>query len=473
MMPRSGKPCLKRPASQALSESPFGHVEEDVPFTNMSSESEPCGDDDEGPSKDPTQPDGPHCPAQCFQWAQSFGHRMCNQLGPYYVLNALSNVRWQVHTMFSGMGCPEVALSMLKAGLPNIGPDFSDLHIDISLTGVSLDKNSDCRKVLKASCSDRCIFGDVQDFVQTGRTLDNIKFKNQCQCFSHDQDCHVAPARPDGAASVMVAGPPCTPWSKRGKRRGNKDPQAHTHIIWAKYVLEHAIDVVVFECVYDDEVIKNVLDTFGRAYEIRHAKVSAYGLGFCVSRERLYAIMVRRLSSFKWTSQKSLDEMLKPLLSQTVMKLADTFMLSNHEIDKNPDSPYGAKVEKHFNKSELKHFQTYMEKHPGKLLWDLSQNPNFSATTELKNGALPALTTNCRSLYSTQAKRTMAPIELLLNQGIPATEFAAKAANISQVEFPVSANAMVRMAGNGMHVPSVGAILLLAMLYIAPGGPAV
>jgi hypothetical protein len=67
----------------------------------------------------------------------------------------------------------------------------------------------------------------------------------------------------------------------------------------------------------------------------------------------------------------------------------------------------------------------------------------------------------------------MTPIELLLNQGIPATEFAAKAANISQVEFPVSANAMVRMAGNGMHVPSVGAILLLAMLYIAPGSTAV
>ena len=243
MMPRSGKPCLKRPASQALSESPFGHVEEDVPFTNMSSESEPCGDDDEGPSIDPTQPDGPHCPAQCFQWAQSFGHRMCNQLGPYYVLNALSNVRWQVHTMFSGVGCPEVALSMLKAGLPNIGPDFSDLRMDISLNGVSLDRNSDCRKVLKANCSDRCIFGDVQDFVASGQTLNKIKFKTCCHCYTHNQDCPLAPSRQEGVASVMVAGPPCTPWSKRGKRQGNKD------IVWAKYVLENKIDLVVFECV--------------------------------------------------------------------------------------------------------------------------------------------------------------------------------------------------------------------------------
>ena len=155
---------------------------------------------------------------------------------------------------------------------------------------------------------------------------------------------------------------------------------------------------MVFECVYDDEVLRNVVEIFGKDYTIRHANVSAFGLGYCVSRARLYVIMVRQQSVFKWTSEKSLEEMLKPLLSRTVMKLADTFMLSNQDVQGNTDSPYAAKVEKDFNKSELKHFQMYMEKFPGKLLWDLSQKPNFSATTELKNGPLPALTATCRSL---------------------------------------------------------------------------
>jgi site-specific DNA-cytosine methylase len=402
---------------------------------------------------------------------------MCGVLGHHYVLNALREVHWHVHTMFSGMGCPKVALAMLRAGVRNIGPDFSTLEIDINVSGIGLDNRPECRKVLKHNYGDRCIFGDVQDFVASGQTLDKIKFKTCCHCYTHNQDCPLAPSRQEGVASVTVAGPPCTPWSKRGKRQGNKDPQAHTHIIWAKYFLENKIDLVVFECVYDDEVLRNVLEIFGKDYTIRHAKVSAFGLGYCVSPERLYVIMVRHQSVFKWTSEKSLEEMLKPLLSRTVMKLADTFMLSNQDVQGNTDSPYAAKVEKDFNKSELKRFQMYKEKFPGKLLWDLSQNPNFSATTELKNGALPGLTTNCRSLYITQMKRTMTAAELLLNQGIPVTEIAARAANVSRLEFPVSASAMVRMAGNGMHVPSVGAILLLAMFHITrkedevPGRP--
>ncbi len=87
--------------------------------------------------------------------------------------------------------------------------------------------------------------------------------------------------------------------------------------------------------------------------------------------------------------------------------------------------------------------------------------------TELKDGCLPTLTTNCRCLVSTQHGRPMCEEELLLNAGIPVVERAADAAGIPQTKLKdVSRQAQSFMAGNRMHVPSVRAVLLLAMLFV-------
>lgn len=444
---------------------PFGDVEEE-PFCDVGSEHEQEQEKDEEQASH--LPPGPACPAQCFQWPECFFTTMCHLLGPPAVFDAVKDVHWDVHTCFSGMGCPEVALQMLEAGLRRVGPDFHSIKLDISM-GKAADLNKDCRKVLCTNYVGRCVFGDVRGFVKSGKTLNSMTLQSECYCYTHSKDCplDVSEVTKTGRVNVMVAGPPCTPWSKRGKRQGNKDPQAHTHLIWAKYVLEQKFDIVVFECVYDDEVLRNVVKVFGKEYDIQDAKLSAHSLGYCVSRVRLYVIMVRKAGRCSWTSKMSLDGMMKALLRRVVMKASDTFMLTSAELTELASQNHKSKVtDDDFTKSEMKHKAAYEVKCPDKVVWDLSQNPSFSANTELKSGALPNLTTNCGSLYSTQLRRTMHPFELLLNQGIPATEQAAKASHTPRIHFPVSSQAIIKMAGNGMHVPCVGAVLLCAMLCV-------
>jgi hypothetical protein len=63
----------------------------------------------------------------------------------------------------------------------------------------------------------------------------------------------------------------------------------------------------------------------------------------------------------------------------------------------------------------------------------------------------------------------MSEEELLLNAGVPVVTRAADAAGIPSVKFQgVSRQAQAFMAGNSMHVPSVGAVLLLAMVFVRP-----
>ena len=177
-------------------------------------------------------------------------------------------------------------------------------------------------------------------------------------------------------------------------------------------------------------------------------------------------VMVRRMGKYMWTSEKSLEDMVAPLFRKTVMKVSDTFLLTPHELEDLANGPYKSKVhESDTSKSEVQHLRAYATKLPHKALWDLSQNPEWGPNTELRNGSLPNFTTNYGSLYSTELKRTMTPWELLLNQGVPVTEAAAKAAGVRQLKFEVPPHAVVRMAGNGMHVPCMGAALLAAMLH--------
>jgi hypothetical protein len=89
--------------------------------------------------------------------------------------------------------------------------------------------------------------------------------------------------------------------------------------------------------------------------------------------------------------------------------------------------------------------------------------------TDLKDGCLPTLTTNCRCMMSAVHCRPMSELELLLNVGVPLINRAANAAGVPPVKFEgISRQAQAFMAGNSMHVPSVGAVLLAAMMCIVP-----
>ena len=101
----------------------------------------------------------------------------------------------------------------------------------------------------------------------------------------------------------------------------------------------------------------------------------------------------------------------------------------------------------------------------GKEIFDLTQSAK-QKTTSLKDGCLQTITTNCRTLWSRSHKRLMAAEEALLNMGVPVIERAANAAGIDIWDMPAATSNMYKMAGNGMHVPSVGLVALLTMVYV-------
>jgi len=418
-------------------------------------------------------PPGPRSVVQMFKWPEFILRKACAQLGPVTVHELLDNLNWHVSTSFSGMGCPEIAIEMIKAHVCSLGPDFAKIGMCINY-GMCLDKNRECRKVLLQNLPGRCVFKDILDFVEKGKNMKTWKLRSQCSCALHENDCDLMPSdAASGCAKVMIAGPPCTPWSKRGKRQGNNDPQAQTHLIWASFVLREKFDIVIFECVYDPEVLQNVTKFFGQCYHIEHAKVSAERLGFFVSRVRLYVIMMRK-QAYTWTSNNTLQEEVDNLARSVAMTTHDAFFMTPYELkefDGCWDTEKG--MEDNLSAAELRFLEDYTKSKQSKTIYDLSQNPKFSATCELKTGVLPNLTTNCGSLFSTLAGRTLQWPELLVVQGVPATPCASSAAGVKQWLFPVSRSAKVRMAGNGMHVPSVGSIVLLAMLHAQPVGSTV
>jgi len=307
------------------------------------------------------------------------------------------------------------------------------------------------------------------DFVDHGKSMKTWKLKCQIACACHEKGCDLMDSKvAPGFAKVMVAGPPCTPWSKRGKWKGNTDPQAKTHLVWATFVLQQKFDIVIFECVYDSEVLENVNKFFGDAYRIQHSKVSAERLGFFVSRVRLYVILLRK-GRFMWTSDKPLQEKIDELARSVDMGPPGAFFRQPEELETLDGCwDVSRSLEDNLSAGELRFLDQYKMSKQSKKIYDLSQNPKFSATCEWKSGVLPNLTTNCGSLFSVEAERTLQWPELLVVQGVPATHSASLAAGVRQWEFPVSRSAKVRMAGNGMHVPSVGSVLLLAMLHAGP-----
>ena len=89
-------------------------------------------------------------------------------------------------------------------------------------------------------------------------------------------------------------------------------------------------------------------------------------------------------------------------------------------------------------------------------------------TTELVDQCLPTFTTNCGAMTSTTLMRPLYADELLWCMGVPSLERSAAAAAIPRWKFPVSTPQKVHMAGNGMHVPSVGLACLLSLCFVEP-----
>jgi hypothetical protein len=147
-------------------------------------------------------------------------------------------------------------------------------------------------------------------------------------------------------------------------------------------------------------------------------------------------------------------------LRAAVACVQDYFCLKPNQLNKN--------VFEH-RPARLKVIKDYMETAEGRCIFDLGQYPcNGRGRTELQDGSMMTLTTSSQGIYSKKHKRCLQATELLAVQNLPATKAWAKAAKCHELKVPadVCDSAITKMAGNGMHVGAVGAVALIAALFV-------
>jgi hypothetical protein len=152
------------------------------------------------------------------------------------------------------------------------------------------------------------------------------------------------------------------------------------------------------------------------------------------------------------------------------MQIDDLFCMNERElVTMTPWRP-GQTIEDRITAfhAKLYHLHDNDPKHMHKSVIDCSQKPGHGSHCELKDGSLMTLTTNCGSIVHRGLLRPLYPDELLLCMGIPCIQRFADAAGIRVWQLPVTKTSKITMAGNGMHVPSVGLVTLLAMVFVQP-----
>ncbi len=134
---------------------------------------------------------------------------------------------------------------------------------------IGCDKDPACQVMLRQNWPNRCILGDVMDWVDPCNTRLDATLKDKVECIVCDGAHSPHPSvcfekanvkAPNKSLQVMVAGPPCPPWSKRGKRQKRDDPRIAVHEVWRKYV-DMGFDIVLFENVWDQDII-NLLNEY-------------------------------------------------------------------------------------------------------------------------------------------------------------------------------------------------------------------
>ncbi|CAE7777691.1 unnamed protein product [Symbiodinium sp. CCMP2456] len=165
-------------------------------------------------------------------------------------------------------------------------------------------------------------------------------------------------------------------------------------------------DLVIFENTpgYDVQLLQ---DELGDLYEIHSTLLKPVEIGFAASRNRVWCILCLR-SSCRWTSEKSLAELVKVFHCVPTMKAEDFF----HD---GANSPAMTLSDMKVAKSYKRFFKE------SKQVFDLSQRAAQFFRTELKEGHLMTMKTNTK-LYCSSADRLMSSAEMCAAMVLPSSK---------------------------------------------------
>ncbi|CAE8658308.1 unnamed protein product [Polarella glacialis] len=242
------------------------------------------------------------------------------------------------------------------------------------------------------------------------------KLQEWDQCISHNQMCRRLHGQKltQGILHVLIAGSPCTDYSKWGKVLQSAGPTTAFFLILMKSVLQSLPDVFVHENVTTFPM-DHIVSFLGELYDITFSQIDpADDCGFPIHRKRVYLVAHRRAVVMRRYKDIGFPEYVRQVQIKSTHKLQVFLSAMTAGITT-------------VTGSKMKRLLRYRELFSNHNVFDLNQSPDAIG------------------------------LELLLAHGVPITEWAASA---------LGNTAHCRMAGNSMHAAAVGRAIAYLLFFL-------
>ena len=363
------------------------------------------------------------------------------------------NKHLHVESLFTGIGASEVAIERLQATVSSM---WGDSHMKVTF-GAAVDSDRRCQSFLSAAFPERCIFGDINTLVAASDKIPRML--PMAFCHQHCKQCCTRSSPEKQTVRVKFVTGPCQAHTRMGLQKRFSDPRTTCHWTARDLVLEEQPDFIFLENVQEFPM-DSYMKTFEPTYSFKGGIVKPQNIGDPMGRERFMAAGVLN-KKWRWTSDQTLSEMLATFNRQVQGDCNSFFhtSLSLHPEKKRMSSSSA--------RSRDEYMKNFSRTHRG-LLFDLTQNANKRPRTNRVDGSLPAILT--RSVfYSPSHNAMMCGLDMLMAMGVPVTELASRACGTDRwlraVQTQSWTDAALRhFAGNGLHVTSMGLVLVVTIL---------
>ncbi|CAE8701861.1 unnamed protein product [Polarella glacialis] len=341
-------------------------------------------------------------------------------------------------THFSGMGSPEVAAEMLSAAAVGV------LGFPLMLTScATCDIDRKCQSILLQRSCGACLFGNILDL----RPSWDKKYAHFEQAWAALLPAVTCPPRLCArhgqcgfqAVACDIAGSPCQPWSRSGKRKGKADARVALLLVGIAMLLRTLPLLALHENVFGFDT--TILDALhGGAYAIYHLRVKPAHMGFgLIRRSRVYSILFLKAGlRVAHNPQHVYQRGLAPVAELSgswgyLLTPKQRQFQCGYEVAW--QRQYGIPADEDSN-----------------CAFDLSQDPQERPSCTTADGSLPTLRLGSL-IWVSILRRFLVPFELAAATGFPVNDALATSA---QVALDLCCEVYtVPILGNGMHVASL------------------
>jgi hypothetical protein len=251
---------------------------------------------------------------------------------------------------------------------------------------------------------------------------------------------------------MEIAGPPCISFSAMGLRDGEEGTSFEAHKAWYRLRGRQQEPVVLIENVeqYELEIVKKYMPSY---YDIHQVTLDPRLFGVPVARPRSFYLCFH-MKKVQLKEGTNFEKIISNLLSFPVLQAKDLFWRDLPKEELGPTL-----------KKRLQLYKSNVTDRKDAVV-DLSQDPLVRPRCTLRDGSLPTIIKNSINFYSISKERFITAKELLAAMGVPVVPRVRKLSGWKFDEDAVSEVQLAIMAGNGMSVPVIGALLLAVIVSV-------